>query len=133
MPALLFTQKKKKEETKAKISYRSNLKKTYWSMMIMRITPWYDGKWLAKSIYDVSGIQNWDETLACVKFYRPERFSSIQLNPMFLLMLFRNKIQKCLNLIHGFENSIFVLSFLIVAFLKKKMCVVLIDLGVWFL
>ena len=41
-------------------------------------------------------------------------------------------MQKCLNLILGFDNSIFVLSFLIIAFVKK-MCVVLIDLGVWFL
>jgi len=38
-------------------------------------------------------------------------------------------MQKCLSLVLGFENSIFVLSFLIVAFLKKN--VVMIGLGVW--
>ena len=64
-------QKKETKATKAKISYRSKLKKTHWSVMIMRITPWFDGKWLAKSIYDVFVIWNWEETLASVRFYTP--------------------------------------------------------------
>jgi len=71
-------------------------------------------------------------TCLCEVLYTCDRFSFIRLNPVFLLMLFRNKMQKCINLILDFENSIFVFSFLIVVFLKK-MCVVLIGLGVWFL
>ena len=98
MPTLLFTPKKKKrpKQPKPKSPIGPTSKKTYWSVMIMRITPWFDGKWLSKSIYDVSVIQNWDETLVCVKFYTLERFSSIQLNLVFLLMLFRKKCKSIL-------------------------------------
>ena len=53
--------------------------------------------------------------------YTFERFFSVQINPVFHLMFFRNKMQNNLNLIFGFGNSILVLSFLIVAFLKEML------------
>jgi len=79
---------------------------------------WFDGKWLAKLIYDISMIEIEMENLLVWELYTFERFSSIWMHPVFPIMFFRNKMWIDLNLIFGFVNSIFVLSFLIVEFWK---------------
>ena len=57
-------------------------------------------------------------TFMCENYTPLTRFSSVWMNLVFPLMFFRNKMQNYLNLICGSVNSIFVLSFLIVAFWK---------------
>ena len=81
--------------------------------------PWFYGKWLAKLIYDISMIGIEMKHLPVWNLYTFERFFSVWLNPVFPLMFFRNKMWNDLNLILGYENSILVLSFLIVVFLEK--------------
>jgi len=73
--------------------------------MIMRITPWFDGKWLAKSIYDIFVIWNREETLACLR-------DLIHLWVIFLYLIefsvssnvSLETNEKCLNLILGYEK-----------------------------
>ena len=119
MSALLFSRYVWiSNKTKISFKTRPNLKKTYWSMMIMHI------------IFDLMGndLQNWFmtyqwlelrwNTCLCENYTPLMRFSSIWMHPVFPLVFFRNKMRNDLNLIFGSVNSIFVLSFLIVAFWK---------------
>ena len=79
---------------------------------------WFDGKWLAKLIYDILVIRIEMKHLSVWELYTSERFSSVWMNLVFPLMFFRNKMRIDLNLIFYYVNSNFVLSFLIVAFWK---------------
>ena len=48
----------------------------------------FDGKWLAKSIYHISVVWNYDETLACVRFYTPWAVFFYSIGPSVFLMFF---------------------------------------------
>ena len=127
-------QKRKTKATKAKISYKSNLKKAYWSMMIMHI------------ILDLIGndLQNQFMTYLWfgIKMEHLPVWNFIHLCAVFLYSIGPNVSSnaplemkcKCLNLIIGCEK------FYLYAFIHpsshyfwKKLWVVLINLRVWFL
>ena len=76
MPALLFTQKRRRRRRRNQSNQSQNLLQVQPQKDLLihddyAYYPWFDGKWLAKSIYDIFVIWNWDETLAWVKFYKP--------------------------------------------------------------
>jgi len=60
---------------------------------------WFDGKWFAKLIYDISVIEIEMKHLLVWELYTFERFSSVYVNQVFSLMFFRNKMRIDLNLI----------------------------------
>jgi len=84
---------------------------------------WFDGKWIAKLIYDVSVLELRWNTFLCDN-YTLLRFSSIWVNQVFSFMFFRKKCELIL-ISFGFLNFIFVLSFLIVECLKSVVLIIL--------
>ena len=80
---------------------------------------WFDGKWIAKLIYDILVIGIEMKHLLMWELHTFEGFSSVWMHPVFPLMFFRNKMWNDLKShFFGSVNSIFVLSFLIFAFWK---------------
>ena len=120
MSTLLFSRHVEyPEKTKISFKTRPNLKKTYWSMLIMH------------NIFDLMGndLRNWFMTYlwlelrwnTCLfEIYTPLRgFSLFEWIQCFLWCFLETKCEMILTSFFGSENSIIVHSFLIVAFLKN--------------
>jgi len=88
---------------------------------------WYDGKWFAKLIYDISMIGIEMKHLSVWELYNIERFSSIWMHSVFPPMFFRNKMRIDLNLIFLFCEFPFCAFNSHCCILKN---VVLISLGI---